>query len=258
MININELKLRVHDILNAHQTGAALKPDLYNRLVNPALYYVLRRYIGLPEEYQPGSPVPRIAFEQTQAITNALQDIKEEKTIQITNGKAILPIDYLYPIVMYSKYDKVKDKSLSKYEKIDCSEEETKQIAPKTAQPQKETIVVPIDIVTTKERVYAEGSAIRKPTKEYPMASFDFPYIEVSPSSIKELYFDYLRKPKKAFWNYTIINTVETYTSVGSQDVELPIELMDSIAAKIIIDMGYRVRETELQQIAQKIISTGA
>jgi hypothetical protein len=34
--------------------------------------------------------------------------------------------------------------------------------------------------------------------------------------------------------------------------------MMDMVAAKILDDLGYRYRETELYQIADKIIKTGA
>jgi len=259
MININDLKLRVHDLVNTHQTGAGLKPDLFNRLINPAIYYVLRRYIGLPEEYQPEQPLPSIAYEITQSVTNALQDIKAATPIILTNGSGAIPPDYFYPIVLYytTDIDTVKER-FAKYEQLNCHAEDTQQIPPPSKQPAKPSNTYPIDIVTTKERIYAEASAIRRPTKRNPIASFDFPNIQVSPSTISKAQFMYLRKPKKALWNYTIVNAEAVYNPIGSQDIELPIELTDNIVAKVMADLGYRVRETELQNIADKIIKTGS
>lgn len=260
MININTLKNRVHDVINKAQTGAGLKPDLFNRLVNPGIYWVLRRHIGLPEQYSPGQPIPAMAYEQTQVITNGLADIKVSDTpLTVLGGKATIPPDYYYPSVLYHKMDIEVgvDRLYSKFKRLDCSAEQTKNISP-VKKSKYEYMAIPIDILTTKERIYSSASVTRIPTKKYPIASFDFPNLSIEPLTISKAYFTYLRRPRVALWNYTIVNNVEVYNPIGSQDVELPIELMDMLMAKIVTDLGYRTRETELYGIGGKITQTGA
>lgn len=267
MININDLKQRVHDIANKDQTGASIKPDLFNRLVNPAMLYVIRRFVGLPEEYRPDVPITAISYEKTQAISNTLSEIKvTDYMLPVSFGESIIPANYYYPIVLqYKNISKDSDTKYSKYKKIEpCDTPDTVQInrtvEANNAALKEQMLITPVPIKSTKEFVYQISNSIRKPTLDYPICSFNYPKISVAPNTIKAIYFTYLRKPAKAIWGYTVNQqTLEAvYNPLTSTNLELPYDMMDMVAAKILDDLGYRYRETELYQIADKIIKTGA
>ena len=65
MISINELKTYIDFISNKEQSGNNYTPEQFNMLVKRAVEDIQRWLIGLEAQYQPGAPVPAVAYEVT-------------------------------------------------------------------------------------------------------------------------------------------------------------------------------------------------
>ena len=100
---------------------------------------------------------------------------------------------------------------------------------------------------------------MRKPTKEYPIATFlDNDIIQFYPQDIKSVWFTYLRYPKIPFWAYTIApDGYPTYNPAGSTDIELPEMCMDELAATLLNRIGISVREQGLSNWAMATKNSG-
>ena len=108
MINIDEIKRFVEFCANKSQAGSNPTPTKFNLAVKRAqMEWVMERY-GNPNTYQPGRPVPRIAYQQTQKITDDLKFLLSKPTpLQIDkDGKAVYPSDYLHMSSVRYKYKK--------------------------------------------------------------------------------------------------------------------------------------------------------
>ena len=72
MISINELKTYIDFISNKEQSGNNYTPEQFNMLVKRAVEDIQRWLIGLEAQYQPGAPVPAVAYEVTQKVKDDL------------------------------------------------------------------------------------------------------------------------------------------------------------------------------------------
>ena len=72
MINVNELYEFVQFVSNKEQSGY-VKPSEFNLAIDRAQMQLFMERYNNPAEYQPGRPVPRVAYQQTQKISDDLR-----------------------------------------------------------------------------------------------------------------------------------------------------------------------------------------
>ena len=76
-MNVDQLYQFINFIANKESSGAHMGPDEFNELLPRAQDdFFIKRY-GVPEDYQPGRPFPRQAFELTQKILDDLRPLKK-------------------------------------------------------------------------------------------------------------------------------------------------------------------------------------
>ena len=95
-ININEVYKFVQFISNKEQSGF-VKPSEFNIAVDRAqMQFFMERYNN-PAEYQPGRPIPRVAYNQTQKVSDDLRQFITRATLPVDNtGLMSYPLDYLH------------------------------------------------------------------------------------------------------------------------------------------------------------------
>lgn len=172
-------------VINKSQTGNALSPTDFNDINKAAQLRHFKRKVGLPEEYQPGVPLPRQSYEITQKITDDLMPFKVHMgapgtmPLQVANdGTAIIPSNLYYPgSLSYIHFDPT------------CNVEGQVRM---------------IDVLTDGQWVDIAGNSLKRPTYEYPVCNFQSGYIRFLPKDIQRVDFVYLRYPIKPVYDYYI------------------------------------------------------
>lgn len=236
MINIDEHKRFVLFLANKAQSGS--NPTISNlNLATERAYWewIMERY-GNPNTYVPGQPIPRIAYQETQKITDDLKHLITKPTpIQVDkNGRANYPSDYLHVSSMRYKYKKQLN---------GCDSVITRE--------------VDVENYKDAEIGKVKASQVTPPTHRYPYYAFYDTYMEFEPKDLGQVTMTYLREPKTPKWEYTTVNGRPVYDDVNSVDIEAPKEAMNEIAMRTLSFLGIHIREPQLIQYAETLKAQG-
>jgi len=253
-INIDELYKFVQFVANKEQSGF-IKPSEFNLSVDRAQMQLFMERYGNPAEYQPGRPIPRVAYNQTQKVSDDLREFIVRGTFNVgANGVMIYPSDYLH--FSSASYDYIDSTMLSKDEIEDCPDcnkvtKKTNLLASVTSK------VVSVRPVDDFELANILGSSIVSPTKEYPILTFYKEGVQYHPKDIGSVDFVYLRRPEKALWAYNTIDNKPEYDLSNSVDLEWPEQVFNEIAVRILSFVGINLREADLTQYSEGKRQTG-
>lgn len=197
-MNLQEILDYINLLANKDQRGRTFTPDKYNTALQGVVIKYFKWRYGLPEEYQPGMPLPRISWEITQKITDDLRMCKVlldgiHNPLAQVNSQGIytLPTNYIhYASIGYW------------YQLIEIGQ------APQ---------VVEIDVVTEGEWNSRISDAIEAPGKDFlnpPICKFNASDIQFWPKDIQFASFSYLRLPLTPVYDY--------YYSEAEQPIYLP------------------------------------
>lgn len=265
MINVDSLKQLVDFLANKAQTGASMSPNEFNLAMQSATQDAVRYYYGLAQRYAPGMPMPPVAWEVSQLVSDYLDTIKVRNyPITVIDSLAPLPSDYLHYSTLFSVtyVQGVPATTVNTTSNVDsgCSDDNP------TAQGTLSSSQIPTPIEETHPvrllddahfQMYLK-SAIRKPTKKYPVARMANGYIEIAPSTIDKVYLTYIRYPRVPIWAYTTPNGYDpVYDPALSQDIELPAIMANELAYYILTKLGINVREPMLSQYAEMMKERG-
>lgn len=106
---------------------------------------------------------------------------------------------------------------------------------------------VPIELIPQNKLAYRQRSTIVKAATMYPVAVDYDTYYLVMPVPDK-IQLTYIRTPKPPKWNYIDTGLRPVYTSIGSQDFELPDITHQDICYKVLSYMGIATRDADLYQ----------
>jgi len=221
-MDINTAYEFVKDLANKDQKGY-LPSIKFNRYAERAQMEVFMIRYGNPHEYQPGRPIPRMAFSTTQKMSDDLRPFLNRSRLNISRyGQCVLPKDYVHPTSIRYKL---------------TSSRGTKE--------------VPIKILSEDKLSYRLASAIVAPSKEYPVCTFYDSFVQFYPENLNTVSFTYLRRPNKPEWAYTILNGREVYDPSNSVDWEFPDDVHNELVMRVLSYLGIRIREAELTQYAE-------
>jgi hypothetical protein len=261
IIGVDQLKRYIEYLAAKDISGGYIPPVDYNDSIAILTNKIVRKYFGLPEQYQPGSPIPGISWEVSQLVTDYISQLKPTKILSVDkNGIATKPSDYLHKSSIGASWITVVENTDNDTLAEECCEEgETVQTTKaKSTKTMYDVSWIPVTVVSDNEKYSWIGSELRKPTKQYPIAIFeDADKIQFYPQNIKSVKFTYIRYPKKPIWNYNIIQGQPVYTALGSQDIELPEICIDELAVTILDRIGITIREPGLVDWSRFIKSTG-
>jgi hypothetical protein len=247
-MNLGQIFKLVDFIANKDQTGDTITPDQFSDAILPAVNIMFfKKKYGLPEDYQPGQPIPRQAWELTQKMSDDLRKFKEVNPALIinSNGVASIPADYVHRSLI------------------------TKTYIPYTGANPKTTTV---EVLTDSEAGERRGNSITGPTIKNPFCVFQKNYIQFYPSNLQSVEFTYLRLPKTPFFDYTIANDQYIFLPAGqfhngtvlpagtpSRTVELewPEETHIDFVMRIMSFVGINLREDQLINFAEQAKTSG-
>ena len=253
-ININDVYKFVQFISNKEQSGF-VKPSEFNIAVDRAqMQFFMERYNN-PAEYQPGRPIPRVAYNQTQKVSDDLRQFITRVTLPIDNtGLMSYPTDYLHFSSASSSYVDVEfDRGTTSEDCPDCN----KDTSTGTVSSDVISKTVSIRPVDDSELSNLLSSSIVQPSLGFPVLTFYQEGIQYHPISINTVDFVYLRKPIKPEWAYTLVDNRPVYDSVNSIDLEWPVQVLNEIAIRVLSFIGINLRENDLAQYSEGKRQTG-
>lgn len=253
-INIDELYKFVQFVANKEQSGF-IKPSEFNLSVDRAQMQLFMERYGNPAEYQPGRPIPRVAYNQTQKVSDDLRKFIVRSTLNVnSNGIMPYPSNYLHFSSASSSYV---DSTITSQDEMEDCPDCNKVSRKKNLLASVYSKVVSVRPVDDFELSNILGSSIVAPTKEYPVLAFYQEGVQYHPKDIGSVDFVYLRRPRKGLWAYTTPTSKPEYDSANSIDLEWPEQVFNEIAVRILSFVGINLREADLTQYSEGKRQTG-
>jgi len=228
---------------NKDQSGRSFTVDQYNSILQGIDIDYLKLKYGLPEEYKPGAPLPRQAWEITQKITDDLRHLKKimggrdyPLLVIDKNGYANIPSDYVHQSAL--RWDQTLNAP-------DCvSENELNQI--------------PIEVLTDADFDSRLWDAIRVPWTRYPFCKFNSDHIEFQPKNMQFAVFSYIRMPRAAFLSVTLDSDNNyVYDAANSLQLEWPNDMHMDIANRIYMYWADNLSNPLMVQSGAKKLAEG-
>lgn len=227
-MTVEELFRFVNFVSNKNESGA-IGPDEFNNVLQVVNIDYFKELYGLPEEYQPGRPLPRKAWQMTQKITDDLGRFLKSENLVVTNGYADLPADYVHASSMM--YNFVKTSKCGTTTKK-CS--------------------VPVEFVNDDEYNKRLCHSIAKPSYRYPIYTREEDRLKFAPEDIDSVHLNYLRLPEKPERAYTVVNDESVYDPGNSTQLDWPETTHNDIAIRVLAYFGIHLREGELAQAVKQ------
>jgi len=235
MINVNDVKIFIDSIANKEQSGNAYTIDQLNNWFYAASNDLFKQRYGLPEEYVPGMPIPKMGYEITQKMKDDLRACKEIKYLTVdANGIMQIPDDYVHKTAI--TYEKIVNKC--------CGE--APDVFPK-----------PVDIIDDDKWAERCDNSIKFPSLDFPIANFLKDSIRFMPKNLKNVQFSYLRYPKRPVWGYITLNGVEQYNANSSTNFEWNEILFTDISRIILGYLSINLRDDELKKYVEMYKAKG-
>ncbi len=228
-MDLKEILRLLSYIIGLKRPGYRLTVQGYNDLLQMANFKHFKRKVGLPEEYQPGMPLPQQSFDITQKLTDDLRRFKvflgEDKSpLYIdSTGHAPIPDNYYYISTISYKSQKL--------EVIDLRE---------------------VDIVTDTQWNERMTSKIVFPTKKYPIANFQKDYIRFYPKNLNMVDMVYLRYPTNPIYMVVEDSEWNEYSSATSKQLEWSNDNIIDIISIMLGDIGINVGKPEVLQYSNQ------
>lgn len=192
MLKLTDIYTHILTRVNKDQSGNTYRIDQLNvdlKIANTEMFSVL---YGLPQNYQPGAPIPPVAFEVTQRILDDLKACKvnmggpgsnDPSPLAVQNGVAQIPKDYVHFVRM----------NYTDSGGGECGIEGTLPLRK-------------IEILTDAQFADRITNYIKnKQVSSYPYCNFQGTYIEFRPKWVNQyVNFVYLRMPKEPYLDYVV------------------------------------------------------
>jgi hypothetical protein len=253
-INIDEMYRFVQFVANKEQSGF-IKPTEFNLAADRAQMQLFMERYNNPAEYQPGRAIPRVAYQQTQKISDDLRMFIKRAILPVNaDGMMSYPDDYIHFSKSTYKYFSEIDieDSSSNAGCVDCSEVVSGQSSTNTIE--KTIGIKPVDDGELNKLL---SSNIVAPTLEYPILAFFEDGVQYYPKNITSVELTYLHRPIVPLWGSIMVNDRPVYNQPTSTDLEWPEQVFNEIAIRILSFVGVNLREGELTQYSEGKRQTG-
>jgi len=220
-------------VLNKDYSGNVVTPERFKQLIKVVNIDMYKKKFGLPEEYQPGRPVPREFIEVT--AKNA-DDMKAFK-VPLTNTPCpagLLP----YPS-NYAHKDQI---TYNRTVTID---------GVATSMPR------PVEILRESEATARRGNYTKAPSVAYPIGVMRNNGIQIYPTTIAAVDFVYWRWPNEPVFEYNQFPGYITYNASSSTEFEWPEDNHMNLVRMMLEYMGVNLREADIVQYANTKMQQG-
>lgn len=221
-------------ILNKDYSGNMLTPERFNQLIKVVNIDKFKQKYGLPEQYQPGRPIPKEYVEITLKNADDLRRFKAAPLINAACPAGLLP----YP-ANYAHRDEI-------YYNESVTIDGTATILPR-----------PVEILRENQLSARRGSYTKMPSLRYPVAVLRSNGIQIYPITIIAVDFTYWRWPVTPEFSYFQYEGYITYDAPTSIEFEWPEDVHMDLVRMMLEYMGVNMREAEVVQYANTKIQQG-
>jgi hypothetical protein len=203
------------------ERGGFLSPEEVVNAINRASMDLFKEKFGLPEEYQPGRPVPKTPYEITQKLTDDMRVFKKDASLVPSSGSVTLPTDYVH----VSKIG---------YQPADATKEE-----------------VGFELVDDAQWHSRINRKTAAPSADYPVCNIKATTIEIRPKTLSNVKLTYLKLPTTAVWGYTLVSGRPVYADTGglngdSVDLDWPPDTHNDIITRACSILGLHILDGDL------------
>lgn len=231
-MTINDIKEYVYKLARQRQIGN-FSIDLFNLCLEASQLEFIEQNIGDSDEYQNSIlSISQKGAEVTQTVIDALGDLVTQQTITVTTQQANKPSNYLYKL------------NLEHYTVVSTDP---------CASPSAVSSWVGIDLKRFNHRNYILNSTIVYPTKVNPVAFNFASFWEIHPSGVNEIKLQYIRKPLKPKWAYTIVSNNYQFDAANSQGLEIPEQFHEEVCHLTLKRMAASIRDNELMNATNEL-----
>lgn len=233
-MNIGEIISILSFWIGDKKPGLVVTKEDYERLLHLCQLRHLKKKIGLPEEYQPGQPIPRQVIEISKMNTVDIAPFKrymggQNASLSVNKyGIANLPSDYYYPSALQIKLVRGAEVKMRD-----------------------------VKILSDKEYSERTGSFIRLPNLYFPIANFQNGFIMFSPKNVKYADFWYIAIPEKPVYAVTYTHGYPQYNSSASTELAWNETNTIDIMVMVLGELGINMTSSDIIQIAEKSKITG-
>lgn len=236
-MNLEQIKELI--ILLAGDKGVKLNygPEDFEDILHNSQLRHFKVKMGLPEEYQPGIPLPKQAFEINQRLT---EDTRHFKVVRGWNISEPLEVDEDKGVIDYPE-DYYIVSAMSYFHAVSSSEVYERSIEP----------------LSDLEFNMANTSLVEKPDYMFPTCNMQKDMIRVMPKDIGPVNMVYVRLPKRPV--YKVIDNGDFFQYDPDNSVELEWDELNQIdiVIKVLADLGISMQSQAVLEYAQTIKKEG-
>lgn len=220
-------------IINKDFSGNIITPERFRDLVKVVNIDLFRKKYGLPEEYQPGRPIPKEYADITLKNTDDLKAFKVYlPNTTVSSGILAYPSNYAHRDTITYNFSKTINHVAT--------------ILPK-----------PVEILKEAEFSARNGNYTKRPTTSNPIGVVRSDGIYIRPLTITAVDFTYYRWPVDPVFSYTVGDGFITYSASTSIEYEWPKDEHLTLTRMILSMMGINLREAELVQYGELKLQGG-
>jgi len=190
-MNLNEILNSATTILNQINPTLTLSIERFNLLLKLVNYDYFKLWCGLPEQWQPGSPITSRGWQVSESNTEALRPFLVSNQNLTIDSDGTLP--YPTNLVHLSR--------IGYFNSI-------------TSKPR------PVEILTHEEIDDRLGNPITAPEYEYPVMVYENTYMQFYPNDLLNVTMSYLRLPVTPVYALKQQNNIDVYDPDNSVQFE--------------------------------------
>jgi hypothetical protein len=231
-MTLGDMFILIKFICNKDYSGNIVTPERFNMLIKVVSIELFRNKYGIPEEYQPGRPIPLEYADITLKNTDDLKAFKVRvPNRSVANGVMLFPADYAHRETLVYNYSKT-----------------INNVA--TPLPR------PVEILREAEFAAREGNYTKRPTIQNPICVLRNDGIHIRPITITAVDFNYYRFPVDPVFDYSLGDGTVTYNASTSVEPEFTKDEMFTFTKMVLSLVGINLREEQVIQYAEQKLKT--
>lgn len=220
-------------ITNKDFSGNIITPERFKELIKVTNIDLFRNKYGLPEEYQPGRPVPSEFADITIKNTDDLKAFKVFlPNTPVNAGVLPFPSNYAHRNTVTYNFSKTINGAPT--------------ILPK-----------PVEILREAEFASRNGNYTKRPTTSNPIGVMRNNGIHIRPLTITSADFNYYRWPIAPVFSYTMGDGYIEYNASGSVEFEYPPDEGITLVRMMLSYISINLRESDILNYSEMKLKQG-
>lgn len=232
-MTLGEIYDLIELICNKDFDGNIVTPERFNLLIKFVSIDLFRQKYGIPEEYQPGRPVPLEYADITLKNTDDLKAFKVRLANRsVASGVMSFPTNYAHLMTVVYNYSK-------------------------TVNGVAITLPKQVEVLREAEFASRTGNYTKRPTTANPIGVIRSDGIHIRPITITAADLNYYKFPVDPVFGYIEFDGGVTYNASTSTEFEWPADEHLTLARMILSQIGINLRSEELVQYAETKLKQG-